>query len=66
MNHLDEGRERLPLCMDEAFVNWDTDRRNKGFELLRELSETRQVFVMTCHDPWADELVALGARQVEL
>ena len=66
MNHLDEGRERLPLCVDEAFVNWDTDRRNKGFELLRQLSETRQVFVMTCHGPWADELVALGARRVEL
>ncbi len=66
MNHLDQGRERLPLCVDEAFVNWDTERRKKGFELLRQLLKTRQVFVMTCHGPWADELVDLGARRIEL
>ena len=66
MNHLDEGRERLPLCVDEAFVNWDASRRAKGFELLRQLSEIRQVFVMTCHEPWADELVELGAQRIDL
>ena len=66
MNHLDEGRERLPVFVDEAFVNWDASRRTHGFELMRELSLTRQVFVMTCHRFWADELVELGARRIDL
>ncbi len=65
-DHLDEGKERLPVFVDEAFVNWDSPRRNRGFELLRELSETRQVFVMTCHAPWADELAAHGAQRIDL
>ena len=66
MSHLDEGRESLPVFVDEAFVNWDARRRASAFALLREISTTRQVFVMTCHGPWADELVAHGAQRIEL
>ncbi len=66
MDHLDEGRERLPVFIDEIFVNWDAERRGRGLEALRELSEIRQVFMMTCHAPWAEELVALGARRITL
>ncbi len=43
-----------------------SERRGRGLEALRELSEIRQVFVMTCHVPWAEELVALGARRITL
>ncbi len=66
MSHLDEGKERLPVFVDEALVNWDASRRTQGFALLRDLSRTRQVFVMTCHAPWADELVEQGARRIDL
>ncbi len=66
MSHLDEGRERLPAFVDETFVNWDGSRRARGFELLHELSRTRQVFVMTCHAPWADELAEHGAQRIDL
>jgi len=66
MSHLDHDRERLPMFIDEAFVNWDAARRERGFLLLRELSRARQVFVMTCHEPWAQELVDAGANRVDL
>ena len=66
MSHLDHDRERLPMFIDEAFVNWDASRRGRGFQLLAKLSQTRQVFVMTCHEPWAEELVAAGANRVDL
>ena len=66
MSHLDEGRERLPAFVDETFVNWDDSRRARGFELLHELSRTRQVFVMTCHARWADELAEHGAQRIDL
>ena len=66
MSHLDHDRERLPVFIDEAFVNWDAARRGRGFQLLHELSQTRQVFVMTCHEPWAEELIDAGATRVDL
>lgn len=66
MSHLDHDRERLPVFIDEAFVNWDATRRGRGFQLLRELSQTRQVFVMTCHEHWAEELTEAGANRIDL
>ena len=66
MSHLDHDRERLPVFIDEALVNWDAARRGRGFQLLHELSQTRQVFVMTCHEPWAEELIGAGANRVDL
>ena len=66
MSHLDHDRERLPVFIDEALVNWDAARRMRGFQLLRELSETRQVFVMTCHKRWAEELTDAGANRIDL
>ena len=66
MGHLDHDRERLPVFIDEALVNWDPARRERGFQLLLELSRTRQVFVMTCHESWAQELIHMGANRVDL
>jgi len=65
MSHLDHDRERLPVFIDEALVNWDAARRMRGFQLLRELSKTRQVFVMTCHEHWAEELTEAGANRID-
>ena len=66
MSHLDHDRERLPVFIDEALVNWDAARRTRGFQLLHELSQTRQVFVMTCHERWAQELTDAGANRIDL
>ena len=66
VSQLDHDRERLPMFIDEALVNWDAARRNRGFQLLRELSQTRQVFVMTCHERWAEELTKVGAHRIDL
>ena len=62
VDHLDEGKERLPLFIDEAFVNWDDGRREQGFEVLKEVAGTRQVFAFTCHPEMAARLESLGAR----
>jgi len=66
VDHLDEGRERLPLFMDEVFVNWDDGRRNRGLDALTSVSATRQVFAFTCHTDIASELERRGARVVRL
>lgn len=66
VDHLDQERERLPLFIDEAFVNWDAARRDQGLEVLAEVSRSRQVFAFTCHPEMADRLVERGGRMVRL
>lgn len=65
-DHMDQGGERLPLFVDEVFVNWDRGRRERGLELLRHLSESRQVFVFTCHAQVSERLASLGSNVFEL
>ena len=66
MDHLDNDRERLPVFIDETLVNWDATRRERGVQLLRELSLKRQVFLLTCHRSWAMEMIDQGANRVIL
>jgi uncharacterized protein YhaN len=66
VDQLDQGGERLPLFIDEVFVNWDRERRDRGLEVLEGLSRVRQLFVFTCHPEVAEQLSGLGARVLEL
>jgi uncharacterized protein YhaN len=66
VDHLDQGAERLPIFVDEALVNWDAERRDRGLSVLAELSASRQVFAFTCHPGVARRLEAHGAQIVEL
>lgn len=61
VDHLDEALERLPLFVDEVFVNWDERRRARGMDLLARVAERRQVFAFTCHADVARALEARGA-----
>jgi uncharacterized protein YhaN len=65
LDHLDHDRDRLPVFIDEAIVHWDAPA-GSGAQLLRELSQTRQVLVMTCHERWAEEWIAAGANRIDL
>lgn len=66
VDHLDQGLERLPLFVDEVFVNWDGERRAQGLDLLARIAESRQLFVFTCHPEVADELKSRGAGVLTL
>ena len=55
IDHLDEGKERLPVFLDEVFVNWDASRRKNVYGILRKMSEKRQIFLFTCHAWQAEE-----------
>lgn len=66
VDHLDEGRERLPVFLDEALVNWDRPRRERGLDRLAALSARRQFFLFTCHEEMAREMEARGARILAL
>lgn len=66
VDHLDQTEERLPLFLDEAFVNWDASRREKGLEVVAELARRRQVFAFTCHPEMAEDLERRGACVLRL
>ncbi len=66
VDHLDQGGERLPLFVDEVFVNWDRERRGRGIEVLGSLSRNRQLFVFTCHPELAEQFSGCGAAVLEL
>ena len=48
-----EDAERLPLFLDEMFVNWDPSRTGRGMAVLREIGRSRQVFLFTADPAWA-------------
>ena len=50
LDHLDQGRERLPLILDDALLRTDDARRREIYPLLAEVSRQRQVFLLTCQD----------------
>ena len=53
-----EDAERLPLFMDEMFVNWDPSRTDRGMAVLREIGRSRQVFLFTADPAWAERTSA--------
>jgi len=44
-NHVD----CLPVVFDDIFVNFDPNRSRTSFKALRELCQTHQVLLFTCH-----------------
>lgn len=56
LDHLDEGRERLPLILDDALLRMDDQRRPAVYALLANIAPTRQVWILTCHGALADEV----------
>ena len=66
IDHLDGDRERLPLFLDEVFVNWDPQRLSRAFELVEQVARQRQVFFFTCHEAMATMLEDSGGMIVDL
>lgn len=52
------GGRRLPILLDDALVNSDSDRRARMVEVLRRASEHLQILVFTSHDEDFDRLGA--------
>lgn len=66
VRHLDEGGTRLPLVLDEVFVNWDPGRRDRGLDLIERTAGERQVFFFTCHPKMVEQMIARGASHWRL
>ncbi|MCO7176853.1 AAA family ATPase [Sporolactobacillus kofuensis] len=42
--------ETFPLIIDDGFVNFDQDRSQKVYRILKEVAKKRQVILLTCHE----------------
>ncbi len=49
---------RLPLVIDDLFVNFDDERLGYGMELLQTAAEGRQLLLFTCHKHVLDAYVS--------
>ena len=61
-------QEKMPMVFDDIFVNFDTERLGHALELLAEVSSTRQIIMMTCHDHVAERIRKLhpSAQFIEM
>ena len=48
---LDKEDERVPLILDDPFINYDDQRAACGMKLLREIARERQIILLTCRRP---------------
>jgi uncharacterized protein YhaN len=64
------AEDPCPLVLDDAFVSFDRQRMEKALDLCKELGQTRQILLFTCHEReynyFRDDLsvatVTLGSR----
>lgn len=46
--------KKPPLFLDDSLVHFDRDRREKAFNILKQLSKEHQIFIFSCHDYYDD------------
>ena len=60
-DEVSQGRERLPLILDDPLVNFDDQRLEGALSLLAEVARRRQVVLLTCHQGVAQRVLGLGS-----
>lgn len=55
-----EVQPPLPVAMDDSFVNFDRHHLEQAIEILGELSETHQIFLLTCHPHLVNQIRKYG------
>lgn len=53
---------RLPLILDDCFVQYDDNRLTNIMEFLADIGRERQVILFTCHNREREILEDLGVK----
>ncbi len=59
------GARRLPLFLDDPFVNFDHERRKRVLTLLKKIAASHQLFLFT-YDPWYIEELKNEAHLISM
>lgn len=62
LSSLMSGDEPLPLLLDDALAQYDSERCRTALEFLKEYSENSQILMFTCHNHIISEAEALNAN----
>ena len=46
----------LPVIIDDSFANFDSMHLSQSIEILSQLANTHQIFILTCHGQLVDEI----------
>ena len=65
-NVLGEGSEKVPLIIDEAFVQYDDIRMLNVLEFLLEISKFRQIIIFTCQSREVEAIKRIGTDDVKV
>lgn len=49
ISRIEEIKEKLPIIIDDSFVNFDMKTLESTVNIINSLSERNQIFIMTCH-----------------
>jgi uncharacterized protein YhaN len=49
LNRIKEIKEKLPLILDDPFVNFDSLHVKNTLTVISEAAQNNQVFIFTCH-----------------
>lgn len=49
LNRIKETEAKLPIILDDPFVNFDSLHTKNTLEVIKDLSSENQVFILTCH-----------------
>ena len=52
------GQGKLPILLDDLFVNFDAARLAGALSVLKGVSSRHQIIMMTCHKHVVDEVMA--------
>lgn len=67
LNYGNDGNKyRLPLIIDDAFVNFDKERLSQVLMALKEFAKTNQVLFFTCHKDYILSLAGDGVNVVDI
>lgn len=60
LSRIKEIEHALPIIIDDSFVNFDYHHICQTISIINELSQTHQVFIMTCHSALVNEIDAIA------
>lgn len=64
LNRIKQNECKLPVIIDDSFVNFDAMHIKHTLEIISELSKTNQVFILTCH-PYMVEYASTLSKETQ-
>jgi uncharacterized protein YhaN len=65
LNRIMEMKEKLPIVLDDPFVNFDSCHIKNTLKVISELAENNQVFILTCHSELVKLIHEAAGTQVQ-